>query len=62
MGAGAATSVVAAVDPGLGDGKNGFYLMDCRVSDKAGERAVSSENAERLWGVSEGLVGERFAW
>jgi NAD(P)-dependent dehydrogenase (short-subunit alcohol dehydrogenase family) len=68
LGAGASTSLVATVDPKLGMGgfegeRNlGAYMMDCQVSDRADGRAVSSEGAERLWGVSEGLVGEKFAW
>ena len=67
--AGAATSVVAALDPGLGpgvmkEGKEnvGVFLADCQVSDAATSLASSSEEAERLWGVSEGLVGEEFVW
>lgn len=66
LGQGASTSVVAAVDPALGafEGERnlGVYLLDCAVCDKADVRAVSGEGAERLWGVSEGLVGEKFVW
>ncbi|KIX00451.1 uncharacterized protein Z518_10591 [Rhinocladiella mackenziei CBS 650.93] len=69
MGAGAATSLVAALDPKLGasetkGGKEnyGAYLIDCQISDKASPRAVSSDEAEKLWKLSEELVKEKFAW
>lgn len=69
LGAGAATSLVAAVDPKLGmpglkDGRENFgvYFIDCQISDQAGARAVSSDGAERLWKLSEELVKEEFAW
>lgn len=68
-GAGAATSVVAALDPKLGvgetkDGKEnyGAFLMDCQITDRAKPRSVSSDEAEKLWNLSEELVGEKFAW
>jgi NAD(P)-dependent dehydrogenase (short-subunit alcohol dehydrogenase family) len=68
-GAGAATSVVAALDPKLGvgetkDGKEnyGAFLMDCQITDKAKPSSVSSDEAEKLWKLSEELVGEKFAW
>jgi NAD(P)-dependent dehydrogenase (short-subunit alcohol dehydrogenase family) len=71
LGAGAATSLVAALDPKLAEGagqtregsKNwGAFLMDCQVSDKAQPLTVSNEEAERLWKLSEELVGQKFAW
>ncbi|KAJ5737746.1 uncharacterized protein N7483_002871 [Penicillium malachiteum] len=70
-GAGAATSVVAALDPalakGVGDSKNGCinwgsYLVDCQISDQASPLAVSSDQAEKLWELSEKLVGQSFSW
>ncbi|CZT14337.1 related to double substrate-specificity short chain dehydrogenase/reductase 2 [Ramularia collo-cygni] len=70
LGAGAATSLVAALDPALAkgvgqerDGKEnyGSYLMDCQISEKADPRAISSAEAEKLWALSEELVGEKFA-
>ncbi|KIW31494.1 uncharacterized protein PV07_03138 [Cladophialophora immunda] len=67
QGAGAATSLVAATDPGLGlpvvkDGKEnyGAYLSDCQINGGANARAVSKSNADRLWKLSEELVGEEF--
>lgn len=66
LGAGAATSVVAALDPALGvpegEASRGVYLLDCQVSEAAGARATGGGEAERLWGLSEELVKERFAW
>ncbi|KAI1074714.1 putative short-chain dehydrogenase [Whalleya microplaca] len=69
LGAGGATSLVAALDPklkmnGTKDGKEnyGAYLMDCQVSDEALPRSTSSSEAERLWKLSEELVKEKFAW
>ena len=71
LGAGAATTLVAATDPRLGmsrtkskDGQEnyGAYLSDCQISDKACARAVSSDGAEKLWKLSEELVKERFTW
>jgi NAD(P)-dependent dehydrogenase (short-subunit alcohol dehydrogenase family) len=64
---GAATTLFAATAPEL-DGRGGLYLEDCRVAQvddapEAGEGvrsyAVDPELAERLWEVSERLVGVR---
>jgi hypothetical protein len=66
--AGAATSVFAATAPEL-EGRGGLYLEDCHiaaVNDGPGalsgvaSYALDPQNAERLWEVSEKLVGERF--
>lgn len=66
---GAATSCFAATAPELA-GRGGLYLEDCHVaaiddSPEAPEGvksyALDAENAERLWAVSERLVGQRFA-
>ncbi|KAE8389379.1 NAD(P)-binding protein [Aspergillus alliaceus] len=40
----------------------GSYLDSCQISGKAHPLAVSSEEAEKLWDVSERLVGQTFAW
>ena len=68
-GAGAATSVVAALDPKLraGETRNGkenygAFMLDCQVSEAALPGAVSSSEAEKLWNLSEKLVKENFAW
>lgn len=60
--AGAATSVVAAVDPGLSGKEEGVFLDDCQLSAKVPAYALDEKEAQRLWEVSEGLVGEKFAW
>lgn len=65
---GAATSVWAASAPEL-EGRGGLYLEDCHVaglrtsaSDEGGYEgwAMEASGAERLWPVSEEMVGERF--
>jgi NAD(P)-dependent dehydrogenase (short-subunit alcohol dehydrogenase family) len=65
---GAATSVWAASAPEL-EGRGGLYLEDCHVaslrsspSDEGGVEAwaVDPAAAEKLWRVSEELLGERF--
>jgi NAD(P)-dependent dehydrogenase (short-subunit alcohol dehydrogenase family) len=68
QGAGASTTLVAATDPALGlpevkNGKEnyGAYLVDCQISDQANPRAVSSDNADRLWKLSEELVNQKFS-
>ena len=66
--AGAATSVFAGTAPEL-EGRGGLYLEDCHVAAVndapdagAGVKSYAQDprNAERLWDVSETLVGERF--
>jgi NAD(P)-dependent dehydrogenase (short-subunit alcohol dehydrogenase family) len=65
---GAATSVWAATAPELA-GHGGIYLEDCQIAkpkqsdDQDGgfaDYAVDPESAERLWALSEELLGERF--
>jgi NAD(P)-dependent dehydrogenase (short-subunit alcohol dehydrogenase family) len=65
---GSATSVFAATAPEL-EGKGGVYLEDCHIAEVNDSPeamngvkayAVDAENAERLWEVSEKLVGQRF--
>ena len=71
LGAGASTSLVAALDPklaiGVGETKNGSenwgaFLNDCQISGRARPSAVSSRDADRLWEMSEKLLGEQFQW
>lgn len=69
LGAGASNSLVAALDPKLGlpetrNGKEnyGAFLDECKISEMAHPLAVSSEEAEKLWKLSESLVKEEFAW
>ena len=66
---GAATSVWAATAPEL-DGIGGLYLEDCGIADPAqpgGEGgveayALDSSAADRLWSLSEQLVGQAFSF
>jgi NAD(P)-dependent dehydrogenase (short-subunit alcohol dehydrogenase family) len=67
--AGAATSVLAVSAPEL-EGRGGLYLEDCHVAavndapdalDGVKSYALDAESAERLWTLSEEVVGERFA-
>lgn len=55
---GAATLIVAGFDPGLDD-EAGVYLEDCQLK-RPSKWAVDPEKAERLWKLSEEMVGERF--
>ncbi|KAJ7730533.1 hypothetical protein B0H16DRAFT_1584967 [Mycena metata] len=57
---GAATTVVAAFDPRLND-KSGSFLEDC-VEANEKRHAVNSDpaNAEKLWKVTEEIIGEEF--
>jgi NAD(P)-dependent dehydrogenase (short-subunit alcohol dehydrogenase family) len=67
--AGAATAVFTATAPEL-EGRGGLYLEDCHVAgvndapdalDGVKSYALDTNNAERLWALSEKLVGERLA-
>ncbi|KAJ9192644.1 hypothetical protein DTO021D3_2375 [Paecilomyces variotii] len=59
--AGAATTIVAALDPKLSSLKDteGIYLQDCQFGSPAAH-ATGFEAAEKLWSLSEELVGEKF--
>jgi NAD(P)-dependent dehydrogenase (short-subunit alcohol dehydrogenase family) len=65
---GAATSTFAATAPEL-EGRGGIYLEDCHVAaikdapdalDGVKSYALDAESAERLWQLSERMVGARF--
>ncbi|VUC25497.1 unnamed protein product [Clonostachys rosea] len=66
--AGSSTSLVAALDPKLrvetkdGNENLGAFLVDCQVSTTATTLATSSEEAEKLWKLSEKLVKQEFSW
>ncbi|KAF4336521.1 double substrate-specificity short chain dehydrogenase reductase 2 [Fusarium beomiforme] len=71
LGAGASTSLVAALDPKLANGVGetcdgsenyGSFLADCQISTEAKPLAVSSSEAEKLWKFSEKVTGETFSW
>jgi len=68
--AGSATSVFAATAPEFAD-RGGIYLEDCHVAavndaqdalNGVKSYALDPRNAERLWELSEQLVGQRFAF
>ncbi|KAI0022616.1 hypothetical protein F4780DRAFT_733698 [Xylariomycetidae sp. FL0641] len=56
---GASTSLVAALDPALKEPR-GLYLDNCQFCECA-DFAKDPEVAERLWHLSEELVGEKFS-
>ncbi|KAF8848988.1 NAD(P)-binding protein [Acephala macrosclerotiorum] len=56
---GAAGTIVAAFDPALNQA-NGVYMADCQYVEAA-PSATDSKMAERLWSLSEELVGEKFS-
>ncbi|KAI2093565.1 hypothetical protein LOZ36_000107 [Ophidiomyces ophidiicola] len=62
---GSATHTYAAFDPSL-KANNGAYLLDCHVADPLEDTvrswATSSFEAERLWRLSEKLVGQEFSY
>lgn len=67
---GAATSVFAATAPEL-TGKGGAFLSDCSIApinddekifDGVRTWAIDPEEAEKLWTVSEEMVGQTFAY
>ncbi|KAJ9606828.1 hypothetical protein H2200_008838 [Cladophialophora chaetospira] len=55
---GSATTLVAALDPKLNDPKV-IFLNDCQVAEPA-EWASNANAAERLWKLSEEIVGQKF--
>lgn len=57
----AATHVVAAFDPRLAE-YNGAFLMDGNLSDDIQPTARNPDHVERLWKLSEKLVGETFEY
>ena len=58
MAQGIATTLVAALDPRI-EKQSGMFMMDCQPKETY-EYAESLEGAERLWALSEKLVGEKF--
>jgi len=64
---GAATSVWAATSPSL-EGRGGLYLENCHIAEPATSSgdsgvesyAIDATDAERLWVLSESLVGQSF--
>ena len=62
LAAGAATSLWAALAPAL-EGRSGAFLSDCTVLDEPlMPHAVGKKNVDRLWRLSEELVGQKFEY
>ncbi|KAK7053621.1 short-chain dehydrogenase/reductase family protein [Favolaschia claudopus] len=60
LGQGASTTVVAAFDPRLND-KPGVYLKDCVVTEAASHSADPAA-AEKLWNITETIIGEKYTF
>ncbi|KIW80615.1 hypothetical protein Z517_07231 [Fonsecaea pedrosoi CBS 271.37] len=58
MAQGISTTLVAALDPRI-EPQSGMYMADCQCQNTY-EYAESMEGAEKLWKLSEELVGEKF--
>ncbi|KAJ6517264.1 hypothetical protein C8R47DRAFT_1205498 [Mycena vitilis] len=59
---GAATTLVAAFDPTIND-KPGAYLNDCVVSNQlVAAHSSDPTNAEKLWTITEEIIGEKFTF
>ncbi|KAM3072662.1 hypothetical protein ACMFMF_006997 [Clarireedia jacksonii] len=56
---GTSTTLVAALDPALKD-HSGAFLSDCQII-KTADYTTKPEYVERLWELSEKLVGEKFS-
>ena len=56
-----ATHVVTAFEPRLA-AFNGGYLEDTNISDKVRPTAKNPEDVEKLWKLSEELVGQKFQY
>ncbi|KAF2104818.1 putative retinol dehydrogenase 12 [Rhizodiscina lignyota] len=59
IGEGASTTIVAAFDPRIAD-RSGAYLADCKIAEPLNPYAKDPVGAERLWKLSEKLVGQEF--
>jgi len=57
---GCSTTLIAALDPSIED-QSGAYLEDEDIA-KPEDYAVDREKAEKLWHLSERLVGQEFAY
>ena len=57
---GCATTLVAALDPALEE-KNGAHFRDCTIYADIVPHAKDTADAEKLWEMSEEMVGENFS-
>jgi hypothetical protein len=63
---GCATTLIAALEPDI-EPRSGGFLVDGQVQVDVKvlappERFTSKKEQEKLWGLSEKLVGEKFSW
>ncbi len=59
---GCSTTLVAALDPSI-ESVSGAYLVNGDVAEYPPlESSVTVEDQDRLWELSEKLVGEKFSW
>ncbi|KAJ5650655.1 short-chain dehydrogenase [Penicillium longicatenatum] len=59
---GAATLIVAAYTPSI-PSENGSYMVNCKINNsEAADYALDPQNAEKLWRLSEDLVGQEFRY
>ncbi|KAH7336129.1 hypothetical protein BKA65DRAFT_527065 [Rhexocercosporidium sp. MPI-PUGE-AT-0058] len=56
---GCSTVLVAALDPSI-EGYSGGFLQDCVMKPIEKEHAKGQENIDKLWALSEKLVGQKF--
>ncbi|OAG05458.1 NAD(P)-binding protein [Paraphaeosphaeria sporulosa] len=56
---GVSTTIVAAFDPSIAD-QSGAYLADCQVEETQEDWMQDPEGPEKLWKLSEQLVGQEF--
>ncbi|KAJ4249680.1 hypothetical protein NW757_007708 [Fusarium falciforme] len=56
---GAATFLVAALDPAL-QAHNGAYVDDCQVAESTSDHVQDAEVADRLWMAAERMTGLTF--
>ena len=59
---GTSTHVVASFDPEIAS-QNGSYLLNCRLAlpEEVRSGAYDPVQAEKLWKLSEEIVGQKFA-
>ena len=62
LAAGSATTIYAALDPSLVE-HSGAFLSDCAIYTETpmAPHAVGEDKEDKLWALSERLIGEKFA-
>ncbi|KIV99777.1 uncharacterized protein PV09_08583 [Verruconis gallopava] len=59
LGQGVSTTIVAAFDPSIAD-QSGAWLSDCQPTETPEEWLQDPDGPDRLWKLSEQLVGQKF--